>query len=143
MSAHLEKELRLYTDHHEAQIHISVPFLTNEMTKALPGKPVTPPVHTRRGGWERMPPPVSEKCYECFPRSKMEHSQKSPRDISQVLKEKRISPTSSHLQLYNFYQASLGERITENTLNDRPTNICSACHPLYVLCYLATLRSRV
>lgn len=37
----------------------------------------------------------------------------------------------------------LVEWITRNTLNDRPRNICSACHLLYVLCYLATLRSHV
>lgn len=90
-----------------------------------------------------MPPPVSEKGYERFPRSKAEHSRKGPRDTAQVLKEKRLSAASSHLKLHNFDQARLGERITENKLNDRPTNICSARRPLYVLCYFAPLRSHV
>lgn len=37
----------------------------------------------------------------------------------------------------------LVEWITGNTLNDKLSNICSACHLLYVLCYLVTLRSYV
>lgn len=51
--------------------------------------------------------------------------------------------TSSHFQLYNFHQSSFGERISETSLNDKPTYICSACHLLYGLCYSATLRSHV
>lgn len=38
----------------------------------------------------------------------MRLGRKNPRDISEVLKEKSLSPTSNHLQLYNLYQKSFG-----------------------------------
>lgn len=114
------------------------------MTTALPGiQVIFPSLYTLRESWERKPAPVSGKCHKYFYRSKMQLSRKSPRDTSQICKEKRGSATPSHLQLYSFYEQSFRGWVTEETLHDRPTSIHLVWYLLCVLCYLATLRSCV
>lgn len=101
-----------------------------------------PFVHTVGVFWE-WKPSVSENYHKHFTGAKWNSVGKA-QGTYQRFSRKRVylqPPATSSFTIST--SRVLVEWITGNTLNDRPSNICSARHLLYVLCYLATLRSHV